>query len=165
MPPHWAHTGPEPNRSRTESRTLCTAPITPEQACFPAAAQSAIILRQGLGNKPDLQYLLTSREPERLSAPQWLTAQRAYWGVENGLHQRLDVSAAEDRSRVRHRNAVWTLGMFRRVGVSLFMHWRDQDPKRVNSTLPDFHEEMGLENQRRAFASVNAKKSSALNSS
>jgi hypothetical protein len=118
-----------------------------------------------LGEGPDLQYLLTSREPERFSAPQWLTAQRAYWGVENGLHQRLDISANEDRSRVRHRNAAWILGMFRRIGVSLFMHWRDQDSRRVNSTLPDFHEEMGLENQRRAFVLVNAKKSRAFNSS
>ena len=165
MPPHWARTGPEQNRGRTEIRTLCTAPISPEQACFPAAAQSAIILRQGLGEKPDIQYLLTSREPERLSAPQWLAAQRAYWGIEAGLHQRLDVSADEDRSRVRHRNAAWVLGMFRRIGVSLFMHWRGQDPRRAKATLPDFHEEMGLEHQRRAFALVNTKESRALKAS
>jgi len=150
---------------RTEIRTLCTAPITPEQACFPAAAQSAIILRQGLGDKPDLQYLLSSRAPERLSATEWLAAQRPYWGIESGLHQRLDVSADEDRSRVRHRNAVWVLGMFRRISVSLFMHWRDQDPRRAKATLADFHEEMGLQYQRRAFALVNAKESRALEAS
>ena len=165
MPLHWAHTGPEKNRGRTEIRTLCTAPISPEQACFPAAAQSAIILRQGLGDKPDIQYLLSSREPECLSAPQWLAAQRAYWGIETGLHQRLDVSADEDRSRVRHRNAAWVLGMFRRISVSLFMHWRGQDAKRAKGTLADFHEEMGLEHQRRAFALVNSKESCALQAS
>lgn len=165
MPPHWAQTGPEKNRGRTEIRTLCTAPISPEQACFPGAAQSAIILRQGLGDQPDVQYLLSSREPERLSPSQWLADQRAYWGIETGLHQRLDVSADEDRSRVRHRNAAWVLGMFRRIGVSLFMHWRGQDPKRAKSTLADFHEEMGLEHQRRAFALVNSKESRALESS
>jgi predicted transposase YbfD/YdcC len=59
-----------------------------------------------LGEQPDIQYLLSSRASEQLSAPQWLAAQRAYWGIESGLHQRLDVSADEDRSRVRHRNAV-----------------------------------------------------------
>jgi len=165
LPPHWAQTGPEKNRGRTEIRTLCTAPINPEQACFPAAAQSAVILRQGLGDKPDLQYLLTSRQPERLSAPQWLTAQRAYWGIETGLHQRLDVSADEDRSRVRHRNAAWVLGMFRRITVSIFMHWRGQDSKRTKATLADFYEEMGLEHQRRAFALVNSKQSRALDAS
>jgi hypothetical protein len=118
-----------------------------------------------LGDQPDLQYLLTSRAPERLSAPQWLAAQRAYRGIEAGLHQRLDVSAAEDRSRVRHRNAAWVLGMFRRISVSLFMHWRNQDSKRAKSTLADFHEEMGLEHQRRAFALVNSKESRALEAS
>ncbi len=165
MPPHWAHTGPENNRGRTEIRTLATALISPEQACFPGAAQSAVILRQGLGEKPDLQYLLTSRESARLTAPQWQRFQRAYWGVEGGLHQRLDVSADEDRSRVRHRNAAWTLAMFRRLAVSLFMHWRGQDPKRTKATLPDFHEEMGLEHQRRAFALVIAKASRTLEAS
>lgn len=165
MPPHWAHTGPEKNRGRTEIRTLCTAPLSPEQACFPAAAQSALLLRQGLGGQPDLQYLLSSRAPARLTAPQWLAAQRAYWGIESGLHQRLDVSADEDRSRVRHRNAAWILGMFRRLSVSLFMHWRGQDSRRAKATLADFHEEMGLEHQRRAFALVNAKESRALEAS
>jgi len=165
LPPHWAHPGPQQNRGRTEIRTLCTAPISPQQACFPAAAQSAIILRQGLGDQPDIQYLLSSREPERLSAPQWLAAQRAYWGIESGLHQRLDVSADEDRSRVRHRNAAWILAMFRRISVSLFIHWRGQDSQRAKSTLTDFHEEMGLEHQRRAFALVNSKQSRALEAS
>jgi len=108
---------------------------------------------------------LTSREPARLTAQQWEQLQRNYWGVEAGLHQRLDVSADEDRSRVRHRNAAWILAMFRRLGVSLFMHWRGRAPKRAKATLPDFHEEMGLENQRRAFALVNSKVSRALEAS
>jgi hypothetical protein len=55
--------------------------------------------------------------------------------------------------------------MFRRLGVSLFMHWRGQAPKRAKATLPDFHEEMGLENQRRAFALFNSKTSRALEAS
>ena len=124
-----------------------------------------MILRQGLGEEPEVQYLLTSRAPERLSAPQWLAAQRASWGIEAGRHQRLDVSADEDRSRVRHRNAAWVLGMFRRIGVSLFMHWRGQDTRRAKSTLADFQEEMGLEPQRRAFALVNSKETRALEAS
>ena len=33
--------------------------------------------------------------------------------------------------------------MFRRISVSLFMHWRAQNTKRgYKATLPDFHEEM-----------------------
>ena len=42
------------------------------------------------------------------------------------------------------------------------MHWRGQDSKRAKSTLADFHEEMGLEHQRRAFALANSKEPRAL---
>lgn len=139
--------------------------ISPDQACFPAAEQSAIILPQGLGETADHEYLLSSREPARLTAQQCEQLQRNYWGVEAGLHQRLDVSADEDRSRVRHRNAAWVLAMFRRLGVNLFMHWREQAPERAKAALPDFHEEMGLENQSRAFAWSNSKTSGALEAS
>lgn len=55
--------------------------------------------------------------------------------------------------------------MFRRLGVSLFMHWREQIPKRAKETLLDFYEEMALESQRRAFALVNSKTSRALEGS
>lgn len=55
--------------------------------------------------------------------------------------------------------------MFRRLAVSLFIHWRAQDSKRAKTTLADFHEDMGLENQRRAFSLVNSHKSRALESS
>ena len=86
-----------------------------------------------------------------------------YWGIEAGLHQRLDVSADEDRSRVRHRNAVWVSAMFRRISVSLFHALaRAKHQTGQGYSLPDFHEEMGLEHQRRAFALVVSKKSTAL---
>jgi hypothetical protein len=52
--------------------------------------------------------------------------------------------------------------MFGRISVSLLMHGRDQDSMRAKSTLVDFHEEMGLEQQRRALTLVNSKESRAL---
>jgi hypothetical protein len=45
------------------------------------------------------------------------------------------------------------------------MHWREQSSKRTNATLRDFHEEVGLENKRRAFALVNSKATRALEAS
>jgi hypothetical protein len=119
-------------------------PISPEQACFPAAAQSAIILRQGLGETPDPEYLLSSREPARLSVQQWEQWQRNYWGVEAGRHQRLDVSAGEDRSRVRHHNAARVLAMFRRFGVSFLRHWRGHNLLSDQSNLARFPRRNGL---------------------
>ena len=33
-----------------------------------------------------------------------------HWGIENGLHQRLDISHNDDRCRVRNDNAMLVLG-------------------------------------------------------
>lgn len=101
-------------------------------------------------------HVITSRE--NLTAEEWLKLQRQYWGIENGLHQRLDVSANEDRCKVRNPNAVLVLGMFRRLAVSLCCEWKSQFPKKKAQRLclPDFHDQMSLENQRRGFAWVNS---------
>ena len=116
------------------------------------------LTRQTSGRKPETVYVLTSRE--HLEAPEWLKLQRQYWGVENGLHQRLDVSANEDRCRVKNRQAVWLLGMFRRLSISLFCEWVTRNPEKKRLCLPDFHDEMALENQRRGFLLVAAVKPS-----
>jgi len=95
-----------------------------------------------------------------MNAKQWLSALRTYWGIEAGVHQRLDASANEDISRVRHENAVWVLGMFRRLGVSIYAEWRSKSEKRLRTSLRAYHEEMSLHNQNNAFWLVFAKKPS-----
>lgn len=132
--------------------------MTPTGVCFPAAAQAAVLRREIEGRKPETVHLLTSLTPDRLSAAQWLTRQRQAWGIENGLHQRLDVSADEDRSRIRDRNAIWVMGMFRRLAVSLMMEWKSRDPGRKRKSQRDFYEEMSRDYQRKAFNLVNAAK-------
>jgi hypothetical protein len=52
-----------------------------------------------------------------------LQLKRGYWVIESRLHHPLDVTMAEDQSRVRHRNAALVLAMFRRVAVSLALAW------------------------------------------
>ena len=72
--------------------------------------------------QPETVALLTSAPPEELDARAWLRLNRAgFGGIENGLHQRLDVSQDDDRCRVRDPNAMHVLGIFRRLGNSLFM--------------------------------------------
>lgn len=51
--------------------------------------------------------LLTSASPQRLPAAAGLGANRAGWGIESGLHQRLDVSYNDDRCRVRTDQALF----------------------------------------------------------
>lgn len=108
-------------------------------------------------HKPETVWLLTSREPERLNATQWLQANREYWGVEGGLHQRLDASTNEDQCRVRNRNAIWVLGMFRRLAVSLFSEWRHRDPKRKYATMTDFQSDMGAEHASYAMRFISSR--------
>jgi predicted transposase YbfD/YdcC len=46
-------------------------------------------------------------------------AARQHWGIENRLHWSLDVTFAEDRSRVRRDNGPENLGMLRRLALSI----------------------------------------------
>jgi len=77
------------------------------------AAQAARLLRQTEGRKDEEVALITSAPRPELKAERWLRLNRAGWGIESGLHQRLDVSYNDDRCRVQSDNGMWVLGMFR----------------------------------------------------
>ena len=83
-----------------------------------------MLTRQHVGRKDETVGLITDLPPKALDAAHWLKANRMVWGIENGTHQRLDVSLNEDRCRVRSTNALWILGMLRRSVISLFAQWR-----------------------------------------
>ena len=156
MTPTMAWTD-EINRSRRERRQIRTQEITPESACFPHAEQIAQLYRHIGKHKPETVHLITSRSAERLNAPQWLAANREYWGVEGGLHQRIDASTNEDQCRVRDRNGVWVLGMLRRLAVSLFAEWRSRDAKRERATMTDFQAHMSAEHATPAMRFITAR--------
>lgn len=153
---------PTPTRARTleknkgvpESRTLESRPVAAEDIGFPFAAQIALVTRQHTGRKNETVGLITDLTPDQLPAAQWLKANREGWGIENGTHQRLDVSLNDDRCRVRSTNALWILGMLRRVVISLFMHWRARQPKPKYQSLTDFQSAMGEDNLTKALAFV-----------
>jgi hypothetical protein len=128
--------------------------VAAEDVGFPFAAQAARVLRQHTGRKDETVGLITDHTPQDLPAQAWLRANRQGWGIENGTHQRLDVSLNDDRCRVRNPNALWILGMLRRLTVSLYMHWRQQQPKPRSLWLTDFQAAMGENNLAKAFAFV-----------
>ena len=117
-----------------------------EDIGFPFAAQAALLTRQHRGRKNETVGLITDLAPSALDAQSWLKANRLAWGIENGTHQRLDVSLNEDRCRVRSTNGLWILGMLRRLAISLFMHWRARHPKPHHQSLTDFQAAMGEDN-------------------
>ena len=91
----------EKNKGVRESRTLVSRPVAAQDIGFPFAAQAALLTRQHIGRKNETVGLITDLIPEQLLAAQWLKANRQGWGIENGTHQRLDVSLNDDRCRVR----------------------------------------------------------------
>ena len=144
----------EKNKGVRESRTLESRPVAAEDVGFPFAAQAALVTRQHAGRKDETVGLITDHAPQELPAQAWLRANRQGWGIENGTHQRLDVSLNDDRCRVRNPNGMWILGMLRRLAISLYMRWRDQQPNPRFLWFTDFQAAMGEDNLAKAFAFV-----------
>lgn len=86
--------------------------------------------------RTETDWLATSREPARLGAEEFLGANRQYWGIENGTHQRLDCSALEDRLRIRDPNAVAVLGFLHRVSISMYVAWAKEQHSQRDQTYP-----------------------------
>jgi hypothetical protein len=117
----------------------------------------ARVRRQTTGRKPETVALLTSAPPECLDASRWLHLNRAgFGGIENGLHQRLDVSHDDDRCRVRHPNSMAVLGVLRRLANSLFMEWRSRQANPQYLTTTDFATDMAAQGHLRAMIVVSA---------
>jgi hypothetical protein len=102
----------------------------------------------------ETEWLISSRPAEALSAQQMLQANRRYWGIETGLHLRLDVTAAEDQSRVRNRTSALNLAMVRRAVVSVAVHWMQRCRNKRQATLSGFFDFMSAKNSRKAFSLV-----------
>lgn len=157
----------ERNRGRIEARTVEPFTVNAEQVCFPHAQQAAKLWRaidEPTKEKTSFEetFLLSSRGAADYPATAILNDKRRYWGIENGLHQRLDCSAYEDKSRVRNPTAAWNLGMFRRLSVSLAIHWMQRQPNPRHATLTGFFDAMSADHARKAFALVSADKAAWL---
>lgn len=153
----------ERNRGRTESRALVGFEAAGESVCFPYVEQAARLTRyveraDNQGEGVEEEWLISSRSAQRLGAEQMLQADRNYWGIENGLHLRLDVSAGEDRSRVRHARSVLNLAMMRRATMSLAIHWIQRCSNKRQATLRGFYDEMKAKGCRKALSLVTRSK-------
>ncbi len=110
--------------------------------------------------KPELEteWLITSRPVSAMSVGQMARADRHYWGIENGLHLRLDVTAGEDRSRVSTPRAALNLAMIRRATLSLGIDWIQRCPNPRQATLQGFYDVMSQKGRRRALSAAIASK-------
>ena len=130
---------------------------------FPLAEQAARLTRcldsrRKAAEQIETEYLITSRAATQMNAAQMLWQDRQYWGIETGLHLRLDVIAGEDRSRVRHRNPVMNLAVIRRAVVSVAVDWIGRQPHRRLASMSGFYDGMSAASSPMAFRLVTASK-------
>ena len=139
---------------------LRSRPATPEQVNFPCVEQIALLRRHLRQHSPETVALVTSIPSQSLDAYQWLQYNRFAWGIESGLHQRLDISHLDDQCRVRKPKSMRVMGMFRRFSNSLFMHWRSRQTKPRHKTTTDFFSAMNAEHHRYAIRCLHARQPS-----
>jgi hypothetical protein len=136
----------EKGHGRIEWRGIKVIAITPEQMGFPHVLQLARLdrIRQLSAGRQEVEtvWLMTSLSLEQANAARLLELARQYWSIENGTHYRLDVSAGEDRCRVRHPVATTVLGILRRAVQGEYRAWARRQRKARDSTCPAFQEKM-----------------------
>ena len=150
-----------------EARCLIRFDATAEAVCFPGVEQAARLTRfvdrrDSKQERVEIEWLISSRGHARLGTEAMLAADRNYWGIENGLHLRLDVTAGEDRSRVRHPVNALNLAMIRRATISLAIAWIKRCGNQRQATLQGFYDAMAAKNRRKAFSLVTVSKASWL---
>jgi hypothetical protein len=159
----------EINHGRPEARSLKRWDVTAESVGFPHAQQAAELrrfvdrpLKPNAKKQPEveLEFLLTSLAQHQLDAVSMLQVDRRYWGIENGLHLRLDGAGQEDKSRVRSRRAAFNLSLFRRAAISFAVHWIQRQPNPRLATTQGFYDEMSAKGHRKAFSLVTIRRPS-----
>jgi predicted transposase YbfD/YdcC len=148
------------NKGQPESRVLRARAAASEQVRFPCVEQIALLRRHLRQHSPETVALITSLPSQSLNAAQWLHYNRAAWGIESGLHQRLDISHLDDQCRVRKPKSMRVMGLFRRFSNSLFMHWRSRQKKPHHKTTTDFFSAMNAEHHRYAIRCLHARQPS-----
>jgi hypothetical protein len=157
----------ERNRGRLEARCLIRFEVRAEAVCFPGVEQAARLTRfvdraDAKSEAVETEWLISSRARAQMTAAAMLAADRDYWGIENGLHLRLDVTAGEDRSRVRHPVSALNLAMIRRATMSLAIAWIARCRNKRQATLRGFYDAMSARNARKALSLVTVSKPSWL---
>jgi predicted transposase YbfD/YdcC len=118
-----AHTC-EKGHGRQETRTLTASSDLAGYAGWPGLAQvfrlerRRVRTRDGAAQR-EVVYGLTSLRPSEASAARLLALQRAYWGIENGLHYRRDVTFREDATRLTQGHAGHAMAALNNLAIGL----------------------------------------------
>jgi predicted transposase YbfD/YdcC len=111
---------------RLERRTLTVSSQLKDFLDWPYVEQVFQLERRFVSTRTgermeQVVYGLTSLAREEIGPSQLLAMTRSYWGIENGLHYRRDVSLHEDRTRLTQRNAGRVLACLNNLVLSLLI--------------------------------------------
>jgi predicted transposase YbfD/YdcC len=109
---------------RIEKRTILVSTELNEYLDWPAVAQVFRLEREVWhekyqGRKRQVVYGLTSLTPEKASPKKLLDLTRQYWGIENGLHYRRDVTLHEDATRLTVGNSGHNMAILNNLTIGL----------------------------------------------
>jgi predicted transposase YbfD/YdcC len=113
---------------RIEKRTILISTELNDYLDWPHLAQVFRIERivwyeKYKGRTRQVVYGLTSLTPAEASPGRLLALVRQYWGIENGLHYRRDVTLQEDATRLTVGNAGHNMAIFNNLVIGLaFQH-------------------------------------------
>ena len=112
------------SHGRIEQRTIMASNLLNEYLDWPHIAQVFRIERviwhpQYGGKTRELVYGLTSLPPSRANPARVLTLTREYWGIENGLHYRRDVTFHEDQTRLTVGHAGHNMAILNNLVIGL----------------------------------------------
>jgi hypothetical protein len=113
---------------RIEKRTIMVSTELNDYLDWPHLAQVFRIERiiwheKYKGRTRQVVYGLTSLTPAEASADRLLSLVRQYWGIENGLHYRRDVTLQEDATRLTVGNAGHIMAIFNNLVIGLALQF------------------------------------------
>ena len=111
---------------RMEKRRITTSSLLNDYCDWPGLAQVFKLERHRerlvTGEvSEEIIYGITSLAKDKSSPRQLLTLVRSYWGIENGLHYRRDVTFKEDRTHMKVSNAAHALAIINNLVIGLLM--------------------------------------------
>jgi predicted transposase YbfD/YdcC len=112
---------------RIETRTLLVSTELNDYLNWPGVQQVFRLERtrwhsRYRGKTRQVIYGLTSLSPQQASPEKLLALIRKYWGIENGLHYRRDVTLREDATRSTIGNAGQNIAILNNLVIGLCLH-------------------------------------------
>jgi hypothetical protein len=146
--PGCAGDAASPGHDPIDWRGIEAREVTPAQMGFPHVAQVARIdrIRELKSGRQQVEtvWIITSLTAAQTDAARVLELVHQYWRIANGIHYPLDVSAGEDRYRLRHPVAATVLGLLRRAVQGEPRAWIRRQTRVRDRTCPAFLAKMSL---------------------